>query len=230
MRIVKGLLLSAALVLPFASSAWAQATVSVTGEATVQATPDMATVMLGVTTDGMTAAEAMTANNTALQAVIDRLKSAGIEERDLQTSNLSITPNWTGYDTGETPKISGYVASNMLNVRVRALAGLGEVLDASIADGANTLNGITFELAEQRPLMDEARKAAVADATVRAELLVTAAGAKLGKLVSIAEIQGYGGPMPMFRAEADAAAGVPIASGQVGIAAQVTVTYEIITE
>lgn len=226
MRVFTALLLSATLALPLSGQAWAQSLITVTGEATVEATPDMATVSLGVTTDGATAAEAMAANTKALQAVIDRLKAAGIEDRDLQTSNLTLNPNWVGYDSGSTPKIAGYVASNMLNVRVRALNSLGTVLDASIADGANTLNGITFDLSAPRPAQDEARKAAVEDAKARATLLVEAAGASLGNIVSITENAGYGSGMPMFRAEASAAP-VPVASGQIGLTSSVTISFEI---
>lgn len=226
MRVFTALLLSAALALPLSGQAWAQSLITVTGEATIEATPDMATVSLGVTTDGATAAEAMAANTKALQAVIDRLKAAGIEDRDLQTSNLTLNPNWVGYESGSTPKIAGYVASNMLNVRVRALNSLGTVLDASIADGANTLNGITFDLSAPRPAQDEARKAAVEDAKARATLLVEAAGASLGKIVSITENAGYGSGMPMFRAEASAAP-VPVASGQIGLTSSVTISFEI---
>ncbi len=228
MRLIKALVLSTALVLPAAAMAEAQAQITVTGEATVQATPDMATISLGVTTDGETAADAMAANTKALQAVIERLKAAGIEERDLQTSNLSLNPNWVGYDGSSTPRIAGYVASNMLNVRVRALDGLGSVLDASIADGANTLNGITFELAAPRPAQDEARKAAVADAASRAALLAEAAGAKLGAILSITETPAYSNPTPMFRADAAAGAPVPVATGQIGMTASVTVSYELV--
>ncbi len=225
MRVLNALVLSAVMALPSAVSAFA-ATITVTGEATVEATPDMATISLGVTTDGETAAAAMAANTAALQAVMARLKQAGIEDRDLQTSNLSLNPNWVGYDTGAAPTIAGYVASNMLNVRVRALETLGTVLDASIADGANTMNGITFELSSPRPVQDQARSAAVEDAKARAELLVGAGGGKLGKIVSITENAGYGAPMPMFRADASAAP-VPVASGQIGLMASVTVVYEI---
>jgi uncharacterized protein YggE len=202
------------------------AIVTVTGEATVEATPDSATISLGVTTDGATAAEAMAANSAAVQAVIDRLKLTGIEDRDLQTSNLSLNPNWVGYDSGQTPTISGYIASNMLTVRVRALDSLGAVLDAVIADGANTLNGLTFEVAQPRPVLDEARKQAVADAMARATILAEAAGGSLGKVISITENAGYGAPVPMFRSDA-AAAPVPVAGGQIGLMASVTVTYEI---
>ncbi len=228
MRTIAALSLGLALSLPLATVSLAEGgTITVTGEATVQATPDMATIMLGVTTDGETASAAMTANNAAVSAVLARLTAAGVEDRDLQTSNLSLNPNWVGYDTGATPTIASYSAMNMLNVRVRDLAKLGELLDASITDGANTLNGITFELSTPRPVMDEARKAAVADAKARAELLVAAAGETLGNLVSITETPNYNSPMPMFRADAASAGTVPVASGQIGLMASVTITYEL---
>lgn len=227
MRLFNALFLSAALVLPLASTAFADGTfVTVTGEATVLATPDQATISLGVTTNGPNAAEAMAANSKALSAVLARLKAAGIEERDLQTANLSLMPNWVGYDSGSTPSIGDYTASNMLNVRVRALDQLGAILDASITDGANTLNGITFELAVAGPTLDEARKAAVADATARATILVGAAGVKLGKIVSMTENVGYNSPTQMFRSEGDAGK-VPVATGQIGMMSSVTVTFEM---
>jgi uncharacterized protein YggE len=204
----------------------AEGTITVTGEASIPATPDMATVSLGVTTEGKTAAEAMSANSEALAGVITRLKAAGIAEQDLQTTSLSLNPNWVGYDAGQTPTISNYIAMNMLNVRVRDLAALGGVLDASIADGANTLNGITFELASPRPVLDEARKAAVADAAAKAALYATAAGVSLGKVISISEQQNYGGPMPVFM-EAKAASPVPVATGQIAMQTSVSITYQI---
>jgi uncharacterized protein YggE len=120
------------------------------------------------------------------------------------------------------------VASNILSIRVRDIAKLGGVLDAAITDGANTLNGISFGLAEPDPAMDEARKTAVAKAKARAELLVGAAGASLGKIVSISEA-GMSSPMPMYRMEAAMAdAPVPVAGGEVGVTANVTITWEIV--
>lgn len=231
MRVLNALVMSAALALPFAAPVFADqavdlAIVTVTGEATVEATPDMATISLGVTTEGKSAAEAMAANSTAVTAVIARLKAAGIEDRDLQTSNLSLNPNYVGYDSGSAPTISNYTASNQLSVRVRALASLGGVLDAAITDGANTMNGLTFDVAQPRPMLDAARKLAVEDARARATLLAEAAGGKLGKVMSISENAGYGAPMPMFRSDAKAA-DVPVQSGQVGLMASVTVTFQI---
>lgn len=226
MRLLKTLLLSATLALPLAQPIWAGAgVITVTGEATVEAVPDMATISLGVTTMGDTAAAAMAANTTALTAVMARLKAAGIDDRDLQTSNLSLNPNWTSDGNGNS-KISGYMASNQLSVRVRALDSLGGVLDAVISDGANTLNGITFDVSAPRPAQDAARKAAVEDAKARAALLVEAAGGKLGKIVSITEGAGFSGPMPMFRTEA-AMSAVPVAAGQIGMTSSVTISFEI---
>lgn len=229
MRILKILALTTALAVPFAWPALAEgpATISVTGEGTVASAPDLATISLGVTTTADTAAAAMAANSKSLTAVLDRLRAAGIEARDMQTSNLTLNPNWVSYDSGSSSRIEGYTASNMLTVQVRAIDTLGAVLDSSITDGANTLNGVTFSVAEPRPALDAARKKAVADAIARATLLVDAAGAKLGPVVFIAESSGFAPPMPMYRLEADAAASVPTAGGEVGLTASVTMVFEI---
>ena len=229
MRILNIMALTTAFALPFGLPALAEVgpTITVTGEGSVASAPDMATISLGVTTQADTAAAAMTANSTALTAVLDRLKSAGIAARDMQTSNLTLNPNWVSYDSGNSNKIDGYTASNQLTVQVRALDTLGTVLDSSITDGANTLNGVTFGISEPRPFLDEARKKAVADAVARATLLVAAAGAKLGPIVSITESSGFATPMPMYRMEADAASSVPTAGGEVGLTATVTMVFEI---
>jgi uncharacterized protein YggE len=115
----------------------------------------------------------------------------------------------------------------MLTVRVRALDSLGAVLDASVADGANTLNGLTFGLANPEPVLDEARKEAVANARAKAELLAEAAGVKLGKIVSISETAAYQPPMPMFRQDA-AFAAPPVQGGELGMTASVSIFYEIV--
>ena len=229
MRILSPLLLSVFLTLPLSGASLAdavQGTITVTGSATVNVVPDLATISLGVTTNGATAAAAMTANSAALTAVIGRLKAAGIADVDMQTSNLSLNPNWVNNASGTAQEIQGYVASNMLSVQVKAMDTTGAVLDAAIADGANTLNSLTFGLQNQRPQEDEARKAAVADALARAKLLSEAAGAKLGAILSINEDSGVQqGPQPMYRM-ADSAA-VPVAAGQVGVTASVTIVFQI---
>jgi uncharacterized protein YggE len=228
MRLIPALALSAALAGPGLSPALAQEPVpmiTVTGTGTAEAAPDIATLSIGVTTQGTSAAEALEANSAAVEAVIARLSAAGIEARDLQTSNLSLNPNWTGYDSS-SPTISGYVAMNVLTVRVSQLETLGAVLDAAVADGANTLNGLTFGFADPEPLMNEARTEAVADARAKAELLAGAAGVTLGRLVLVNEGSVVPDPVPMFRAEA-APASVPVAGGELGLSATVTLHYLI---
>jgi uncharacterized protein YggE len=219
------MLMSASLALPALAADPGQ--ITVTGEGQVEARPDMATVSLGVTTRAATAAEAMAANSVQLALVLEQLRASGIEERDVQTSGLSLSPDWQQPQGQATPEITGYVASNMLTVRVRALDGLGKVLDTAVSDGANTFNGLTFGLQDPEPSMNEARRRAVADAMGRAELLATSAGVKLGRIVSITEGGGMGGPVPMYRMQSDAAAAVPVAAGEVATGTSVTMVFEL---
>ena len=115
----------------------------------------------------------------------------------------------------------------MVTVRVRALDQVGSVLDAAVTDGANTLNGISFGLADPVPATDEARKAAVADARRKAELYAAAAGVKVGKVLSISENGGYAQPMMMAEAMAGKSAAVPVQAGELSVAASVNVTFEL---
>ncbi len=226
MRILKTIAATTALALIMASAASADTdrTITVTGEGIVQAAPDQATISLGVTTTAETAVEALAANSTALAKVIAQLKAAGVEAGDLQTSNLSLNPNWSNYESVSGSAISGYTASNQVSVRVRDLDALGSILDAAVSDGANTMNGITFGLAAPTPVLNEARALAVADARERATVLATAAGVQLGAIETITEGGAFTGPAPMFR---EASAAVPIENGEVGMTASVTVTYAI---
>ncbi|EEW24207.1 SIMPL domain-containing protein [Rhodobacter ferrooxidans] len=229
MRILTALCLATALTLPLSGIVQAAdtATITVSGEGRVDSRPDMASISLGVTTQGMTAAEAMTANSAQLAKVLDNLRAAGIADRDLQTTGLSLNPNWQSDSSGNNSRIVGYIASNMLNVRVRALDGLGQVLDVAVQDGANTLNGVSFGLSKPEPALDEARKLAVADALHRATLLTEAAGTKLGRVISITEGGGYYAPAPMFKADSAMAAAVPVAEGEVTTSISVTIAWEI---
>lgn len=221
MKTLKAALLGTFLALPMAALGAPHLTV--TGEGQVAAAPDMATVTLGVTTQADTAQAAMQANSTELTRVMERLSGAGIAEADIQTTGLQLNPNWVQTE-GATRSIDGYTAENMLTVRVRQMDGLGGVLDAAVSDGANTLNGISFDLADPKPVMDEARKRAVEDALDRARQLAEAAGVTLGQIVSISEGGAVSVPGPMYRMEASA---VPVAGGEVTRNAQVTVVFDI---
>ena len=230
MRFVSPLILAAALSLVPLTRALAETvpTLTVTGTGTVESVPDLATVSLGVTTNGATAGAAMAANTEALATVIARLKAAGVEDRDIQTSNLSLNPNWVMNASGTASEVQGYVANNMVTVRIRALDKTGVVLDAAIADGANSLNGLSFGLQNPRPQQDEARKKAVADAIAIATLLAEASGTKLGPILSMQEgstIEPI--PGPMYRSMAEDAP-VPVEAGAVDVTAAVTIVFHII--
>jgi hypothetical protein len=199
--------------------------ITVTGEGQVEAAPDMATMTLGVTTEARTAAEAVSSNSAQLAQVLGRLRDAGVAERDLQTTGLTLNPNWQAPSEGGTPRITGYIASNMLTVRLRDLTATGGVLDAAIGDGANTFNGLSFGLSDPAPAMAEARRRAVADAMARAKLLTEAAGLTLGPVLSITEGGVRAQPGPMFRMEAAADMAVPVAGGAVETAASVTMVF-----
>ena len=200
---------------------------TVVGTATVAQSPDVARISLGVSTQDETAAAALSQNSTAMQAVLDRLKAAGLAEADIQTSGLTVGPTWVYPQDGAAPKVTGYSANNSVTARVSDLDNLGKVLDAVVKDGANQLNGISFDLQNPKPVMDEARKAAIADARAKAALMAEAAGVKLGKVLHIQE-GGNFAPRPEMRMAMPASdAGVPVAQGEVSLEATVTIIYEI---
>ena len=221
------LILAAICLFSLAISAGAAGRIIVTGEGSVETAPDMATISLGVTTEAKDAAEAMSTNSEATASVLERVAAAGVEPRDVQTSGLSLSPNWANDQSTGTNSIVGFVANNQVTVRVRDLKALGGILDDVVRNGANTFNGLTFGLQNPDPVMDEARKEAVAEALRKAKLYAEAAGVTLGPIAELTERTG-GGPEPMYaRGARMEAAAVPVAEGEVSIAAQVTVEFEI---
>lgn len=201
--------------------------ITVTGEGRVTAVPDMATVTLGVSAEAALAWAAMDQTSQGVAMLLDRLKAAGVEPRDIQTSGLSLGPVWTQSPDGtQPPRITGYSASNTVTVRVRALDSLGSLLDGALEGGVNTLHGVSFGLQEPGPKLDEARAAAVEDARRKAELYARAARVRLGPVLSISESGGMPGPIPMYREMAMQSA-VPVAAGETEITAQVTIVWQI---
>jgi len=160
--------------------------VSVTGEASVSAAPDSAVIRIGVSTQAATAREASNANAQKMTAVLAALKDGGIAEKDIQTAWLSLQPQ---YETGRpgAPRVIGFQASNQLNVKVRDIKAVANVLDRAIAAGATDVSGIEFVVSEQSKLLDQARAQAIADARRKAELYVNAAGSHVGQVISIVE-------------------------------------------
>lgn len=223
MRLLLGLI---AIVLAFPVAAEDMRTITVIGEGRVSAEPDMAILRLGVSREARMASDAMRAASEATAAVLAQIETAGIEARDVQTANVSLSPRWQ-HENNNAPRIVGYVASNDLTVRVRALDTLGALMDGVVGDGANQMNGLSFAIAEPRPLQDEARKEAVADARKKAELLATSAGVSLGNVMTISENGGFGQPVVMARGAMMEASAVPIAAGEMDISATVTVVFAI---
>jgi len=197
--------------------------VTVTGEATVAVAPDTAMIRIGVTSQEKTAREAGEANAKQMTAVLAAIKDAGIAERDIQTSRLSLQPQYDPNKSG-TARLTGFQATNQVTVRIRDIDKLPAVLDRAIAAGANEMSGIEFVVSEQSKLLDQARDDAIADARRKAELYAKAAGAKLGRVVSITEEGSSPPPRPI---QAMRAGAVPVAPGEQTLRAVVTVSYEL---
>jgi uncharacterized protein YggE len=207
--------------------------ISATGAAT--AAPDMAVVTSGVMTEGTTAREALTANNEAMNALIDVLKSAGIETRHIQTSGFSVQPNYVHTDIRDQngyvlpPKISGYRVSNMVTVSVVDLDNLGAVLDQAVTVGANSINGVSFSVSNPSKLLDEARRQAMAEAIKNADVYAQAANVTLSRIINISENNNYGGQQykPVARMEMAMSDSVPMQAGEIDYSITVNVTWEI---
>ena len=201
---------------------------SVTAEGSARIAPDMATISLGVTTQAETAAQALTQNSAAQQAVIDKLKAEGVAESDIQTSGLNLSPV-QAYPEGQAPVVTGYQVSNIVTVQMRDLDKLGTLLDALVAEGANQVQGISFGREDTQSAEDEARVDAIAEARRRAEVMAQAAGVKVGPIVSISEGAAGPGPMPMMM-RAQAASGAPVEAGELTVTAQVNVIFSLLPE
>jgi hypothetical protein len=201
----------------------AERLVTVTGEATVAVAPDAAVIRIGVTSQNKTAREASEANAKQMTAVLAAIKDTGIADRDVQTSRLSLQPQYDPNKSG-TAHLTGFQATNQVTVRIRDIDKLPVFLDRAIAAGANEMSGIEFVISEQSKLLDRARDDAIADARRKAELYAQAAGSKLGPVVSITEEGSAAQPRPM---QAMRAGAVPIAPGEQTLRATVTVSYEL---
>jgi hypothetical protein len=201
----------------------AERLVTVTGEATVAVAPDAAVIRIGVTSQNKTAREASEANAKQMTAVLAAIKDTGIADRDVQTSRLSLQPQYDPNKSG-TAHLTGFQATNQVTVRIRDIDKLPVFLDRAIAAGANEMSGIEFVISEQSKLLDRARDDAIADARRKAELYAQAAGSKLGPVVSITEEGSVAQPRPI---QAMRAGAVPIAPGEQTLRATVTVSYEL---
>jgi len=199
--------------------------ISVSGEATVTAPPDLVQIDAGVTSEAKTAREASDANNSAMGKVLLALKDAGISEKDYQTSRLSLQPQSATRPSSNSPTITGFRATNQVTIRLRDVTKVASIIDTITGAGANEIGGIRFAVSSPSKLMDDARAQAVADARRKAEIYAMAAGVTLGAPLNIVEA---GGPGPIPYAKMTAAmAPSPISPGEETLHVTVSMTFAL---
>lgn len=202
-----------------------------TGEATEYAVPDMATVTLGVVSEAATARAALDANNADIAKVIEAIKAAKVEEKDIATTGFSVSPVWSNPQpktdgTVDPQRITGYQVSNQLRVVIRDLANAGAVLDATVSAGANQAASIDFDLKDRSAVENKALEAAIADARRKANLMAGAARLEIVRILSVTA--NPSGPMPYaapMAMRADKA--VPVMAGERSISASATIVFEV---
>lgn len=201
--------------------------VQVEGRGIVSAVPDIATIRLGVRHEANEASAASRAVAEGLRAILDNLSAAGLADKDVQTTQLRLSP-MMDYSGSKSPRKIGFEAASTLTVTVRDLDLLGQVLDQVMQAGANQFDGLEFDLSNRQDVEDEARKAAVADAIRKATVLAEAAGQKLGNVVEILEGTRSAGPQfAMGRMAMERGASMPIAPGELDVATEVTMVFSL---
>lgn len=198
-----------------------------TGETT--RVPDIATISAGVVTRAPTATQAISQNAQQMERVIAALRRAGIAERDIQTSSISLNPEYR-YGENQPPTLTGYQASNQVSVRFRDIAETGAILDALVAQGANQINGPMLSIDEPEAALDEARRDAITKARARAQLYAQAIGKRVGRILSISESGNFSPPypVPVMRMEAMAAdASTKIVPGEQTLSVTLSVSFEL---
>ncbi len=203
---------------------------SVSAEAKATRVPDIATLSTGVVTQAPDANTALRANAEEMSKVMAAVKAAGIAERDVQTSGISIYPQYQ-YTENKPPKINGYQASNTVNLKVRDISKLGKVLDALVASGANQVNGPNFEIDQPEAAYDEARRNALKKAQDRAEMYAQTLGLRVRRIVSIDEGTGYQPPIMLrgaaMKSVAMDAMETSVSPGESTLSANLNVVFEL---
>jgi uncharacterized protein YggE len=222
LRVLLATFVIAAAVLPAQAAEKVDKLITVTGEATVSAAPDAASIRVGISSQGKTARAASDANARDMTVVIAAIKESGVADKDIQTTSLSLQPQ---YDSNKAAaaRLVGFQANNQITVKIRDIAQLPNILDRAISAGANEMSGIELVISEQAKLLDKARVEAIADAHRKAELYANAAGMKVGRVMAISE-EGSVPPPRTFQMRVGAAA---IAPGEQTLRAIVTVSYEL---
>ncbi|MBN1667283.1 MAG: SIMPL domain-containing protein [Anaerolineales bacterium] len=202
--------------------------VTVRGVGEIQVIPDQAAIRLGVQTEAESAQAALQQNNTQIQAVLDNLTEAGIPAEDIQTQSIHLSPRYEFDDETESRMLVGYQASNFLAVQTDELDNLGQILDAAVSAGANTIDSINFQISDPQARLEQARQAAVENALTKAQQLADLTGAILGPVATIQEMGGTPSPVAGSVEFAAGAQAVPIAPGSQSIRAEVQITWTLI--
>lgn len=200
----------------------------VTARGEVRRVPDIAVINAGVVTNAADAGTAMRENAARMARIVAALRQAGVAERDLATSSISLSPQYR-YVENQAPVITGYQASNQLTVRFREVEKSGAILDTLVRQGANQINGPAMTIDKPEEAQNEARIAAIRAARARAELYARATGLAVKRIVSISESESFGGgPMPVMAARmADVAEKTDILPGEQNIGITVSVVFEL---
>jgi hypothetical protein len=224
---------AALLALPAAAAAQTEAPLHgtrldlvATGE--VSRVPDVARIGAGVVTTAPTASAAVEQNARQMAAVRAALKRAGIADRDIQTSSLSLYPEYRQETPNAAQQIAGYRATNEVSVTFRDIAASGRILDALVGQGANQINGPSLSVDHPEAALDEARVKALTAARARAELYARAAGKHVVRIVTISEgASGVPGPRPMYRMAAAAQDSTVVDPGTQTLSVSLNVTFEL---
>ena len=203
------------------------ATITVTGSASVTLKADYARISVGVSSKAATVEQAANENNAAIYAVIEALKEAGVAEEDIAPSNYSVYAEYD-YASFGGQKLTGYNVTNQLTVIIRDMAHIGATLDKATAAGANNIYNIEFLSTKADEAQDEATVYAVQDAMRRAKLLASAAGLNLGGIKSISDtVASYGIVTRSYASKLDAVAGNSILPDDTSVSASVTIVFEL---
>ena len=203
------------------------ATITVTGSASVTLKADYARISVGVSSKAATVEQAANENNAAIFAVIEALKEAGVAEEDIATSNYSVYAEYD-YASFGGQKLTGYNVTNQLTVIIRDMDHIGATLDKATAAGANNIYNIEFLSTKADEAQDEATVYAVQDAMRRAKLLASAAGLNLGGIKSISDtVASYGIVTRSYASKLDAVAGNSILPDDTSVSASVTIVFEL---
>jgi len=201
--------------------------VNATGEVT--RVPDVAIITAGVVSRSTTATGALQDTADRMSRVLTALKRAGVEDRDIQTSNVSLNPEYR-YVENQPPQLVGYSASNNVTVRFRDIRNSGKILDALVAQGANQVNGPTLTVDKPESALDEARAKAIAIGRARAELYARSLGQRVVRVVSVNESGGsypVPPPMPMYARADMAQAKTSIEPGEQKLQVNLAMTFEL---